>query len=240
MQSLLYGVVHWNEISVALQQIEVANDLEGGFFIEPKTKYLLRLLEVLLDGIYIGVIIKAKGLRIQNYPILFYVAVCCLLLSSKARGLYREHKEFRKYERKITARYRPPCSSYSMSKYGVQDAEGENCGICMGPMRQAVFLPCGHPFHKFCLVQLVMSGKTLCPLCKQNIDGKDIKSSRSLGKDAHYVMRRETRPPNQTVSEADIARVRRVYPSVSRDEVVEQIAFAGNAEQAILNLSEMI
>ncbi len=104
MQSLLYGVVHWNELSVALKQIAASNDLEGGFFLEPRTKYFLRLLEVLLDGVYVVVIIKTKGLEVQNYALLFYVAVCCLLLISKSWELYAEYTDFLRYERNIYSR----------------------------------------------------------------------------------------------------------------------------------------
>ncbi len=65
-----------------------------------------------------------------------------------------------------------------MNKYVLEAADNETCGICMGVMKAAVFLPCGHPFHKFCLIQLVISGKSVCPLCKQNIDGKGLRSHR--------------------------------------------------------------
>ena len=50
--------------------------------------------------------------------------------------------------------------------------EGEQCAICIEEWKDseyAVLLPCGHPFHKECLL-LWSAHSSLCPICK--VDAK--------------------------------------------------------------------
>ena len=106
MQSLLYGIVHWNEIGISIKQIERANDLNHDYFMEPKINYFLRLLEVTLDLVYIGMICKNKEISIEKYAVVCYVSIliCTVLLTSKTWLLYSEYTEFNNYEQKICER----------------------------------------------------------------------------------------------------------------------------------------
>ena len=59
---------------------------------------------------------------------------------------------------------------YRVSEYRLEEkVEEKSCGICIGKMRLAVKLHCGHEFHKFCVMQMIANGKTRCPICKMQM-----------------------------------------------------------------------
>ena len=104
MQSLIYGLVHWNEVRVSLRETERASAGDAVFCGEETTGYLFRLLEVLLDAVYIAMILKTKGVSATHYTVDVYVVVCVALLASKAWTLYHEYDEHMTFERTVSAR----------------------------------------------------------------------------------------------------------------------------------------
>ncbi len=105
MQSLIYGLVHWNEARLSLRETERASAGDAAVCGEEKSGYLFRFLEVLLDAVYIAMILKTKGVSTTHYTVDVYVAVCAALLASKAWTLYHEYDEHMAFERTVNARY---------------------------------------------------------------------------------------------------------------------------------------
>ncbi len=99
MQSLLYGLVHWNELNTLIKH-GVETDSEF-FCEEPKTKYILHITEVFLEVLYIFMIVYHKGISVANFCVTAYVGVCAASLVSKGWKLYGEFNERRKIRKKI-------------------------------------------------------------------------------------------------------------------------------------------
>lgn len=92
-------------MKVIVLQIDPNNDVDATLLEEPKTKHLLSLLEVVLDGLYIGMIIFNKGLSMSSYTVTIYVFVCLALLVSKAYGFYRVYQEFYSLRQQVANMY---------------------------------------------------------------------------------------------------------------------------------------
>lgn len=233
MQTLLIGIVHWNEIRISMKQIECTADIDSSVIAEPKTKHLLKLLEVLLDSLNVIMIMKSKGIYLFNFFITAYLGICAASLLSKAWSLYCEYSEFKKFEKGAFA---------SMQEYCLENGKEEDCGLCLGKMSLAVKLHCGHCFHKLCIMQMIQNERRTCPICKKPIR-KQFASIRGNRWTEQIIlenlMENVFRPlinqrEDTRINEDDIERVRRVYPSLSRGEIANELINAGNLEQESL------
>ena len=129
-----------------------------------------------------------------------------------------------------------------MTEYAL--TEEEDCEICMMRMKYAVKLYCGHYFHAYCIMQLISSEKNCCPICKSPLNRQYATRVCQNGNVLGNIMQNVINPllvrGNQEASEHNVERIRRVFPSISRSEIIEEINIAGNVEQAIVNLSERV
>ena len=47
----------------------------------------------------------------------------------------------------------------------------DTCNICLGEMKEFVFVACGHTFHKGCIAEWLLK-KTTCPCCRSSLKPK--------------------------------------------------------------------
>ena len=135
----------------------------------------------------------------------------------------------------------------------------------MEKMKEARKLKCGHCFHQFCLMQMILNNKKTCPLCRVNIyTGQPMPDNRQpqrppqrplapqqmpppqnaggnnrLGNFLPHLFLRN-RLPNPLLSDANINRVQEVFPNLSREQIGREILIYGGVEQTILALSERL
>jgi len=97
------------------------------------------------------------------------------LKSSAAKKIqkhFRSRKRLRsKASRKIQTRYRGFKTRKVMKRVKSNMLTDNNCSICLEPMinNVATALPCGHRFHKDCIVNWLVRSQGKCPNCKQRI-----------------------------------------------------------------------
>lgn len=161
-----------------------------------------------------------------------------------------------------------------MQEQKFEEGKEEDCGICMEKMKVSRKLRCGHCFHQFCLMQMIINRKTNCPICREDIYHGAERGHPQANPAPHPVGPQQVpqappeAPPgngnfriNQQVignivqnmfmpfniggnphqpSEADIERVREVYPDMQREQIVQEILRSGSVEQAIMTISERI
>jgi hypothetical protein len=73
--------------------------------------------------------------------------------------------------RKIQSRVRGKQTRKVMKRVKSNMLTDNNCSICLEPMSNnvATALPCGHRFHKDCIVNWLVRSQGKCPNCKQRI-----------------------------------------------------------------------
>jgi hypothetical protein len=97
------------------------------------------------------------------------------LRSSAAKKIqkhFRSRKRLRsKASRKIQSRVRGKQTRKVMKRVKTNMLTDNNCSICLEPMinNVATALPCGHRFHKACIVNWLVRSQGKCPNCKQHI-----------------------------------------------------------------------
>lgn len=120
--------------------------------------------------------------------------------------------------------------------------KSDYCGICMMKMNKAVKLYCGHYYHAYCVMQLLASKKKHCPICKASFDkyyGSYSETTSVFDSILHGVINPVWTRQN-VISEENIERLQRMFPSISRTDIINEITEAGNVEQAIVNISEWV
>ena len=153
-----------------------------------------------------------------------------------------------------------------MQQYRIEDGHDEDCGICMEKMKVARLLRCGHKFHLFCLMQMIINGKSSCPICRADIyTGRPMSHSQPQNYNRELQAEQEGQPnlningavqpqvpQNSTdmislgnahmaqnlVSEAAIERVREECPTLLREQIIQILQRAGSPELAIIMLSD--
>ena len=151
-----------------------------------------------------------------------------------------------------------------MQQSRIEEGHDEDCGICMEKMKVARLLRCGHQFHLFCLMQMIINGKASCPICRadiytgmpmpmpqmynpepqveqevqqdQNINGAVQPQGPQNGTD--MISLGNAHMAQTLESEAAIERVREVYPTLLTEQIIQVLQRAGSAELAIIMLSE--
>jgi hypothetical protein len=73
--------------------------------------------------------------------------------------------------RKIQARVRGKQTRKVMKRVKSNMQTNNDCSICLEPLTEhvAIALPCGHRFHKDCIVNWLVRSQGKCPNCKQRI-----------------------------------------------------------------------
>ena len=76
-----------------------------------------------------------------------------------------------KASRKIQSRVRGKQTRKVMKRVRTNMLTNNDCSICLEPLTQnaATALPCGHRFHKDCIVNWLVRSQGKCPNCKQRI-----------------------------------------------------------------------
>jgi hypothetical protein len=76
-----------------------------------------------------------------------------------------------KATRKIQTNYRGFKTRKVMKRVKTNMLTDNNCSICLEPLTEnvATALPCGHRFHKDCIVNWLVRSQGKCPNCKQRI-----------------------------------------------------------------------
>jgi hypothetical protein len=76
-----------------------------------------------------------------------------------------------KASRKIQSRVRGKQTRKVMKRVRTNMLTNNDCSICLEPLTQnaATALPCGHRFHKDCIVNWLSRSQGKCPNCKQRI-----------------------------------------------------------------------
>jgi len=76
-----------------------------------------------------------------------------------------------KASRKIQSRVRGKQTRKVMKRVITNMLTDNNCSICLEPLTEnvATALPCGHRFHKDCIVNWLVRSQGKCPNCKQRI-----------------------------------------------------------------------
>jgi len=90
----------------------------------------------------------------------------------KIQKRFRSRKRLRsKASRKIQSRVRGKQTRKVMKRVKTNIATDNNCSICLEPLtiNVATALPCGHRFHKDCIVNWLVRSQGKCPNCKQHI-----------------------------------------------------------------------
>ena len=83
----------------------------------------------------------------------------------------RKHVTKLKASRKIQSRVRGKQTRKVMKRVITNMLTDNNCSICLEPLTEnvATALPCGHRFHKDCIVNWLVRSQGKCPNCKQRI-----------------------------------------------------------------------
>jgi hypothetical protein len=92
--------------------------------------------------------------------------------AKKIQKRFKSRKRLRsKATRKIQTNYRGFKSRKVMKRVKSNMLTDNNCSICLEPMSNnvATALPCGHRFHKDCIVNWLVRSQGKCPNCKQRI-----------------------------------------------------------------------
>lgn len=244
----------YSDLRISIQQIEGVNAVDNTIFIEYKSKYVYRIMDMMLDGVYAILTFRHGEYSFGSFVIMFIVTTCVISFVSKGWNILTEYKEFKKFELTIKV---------AMEKFSFEVGKEEECGICMEKMKAARKLRCGHCFHQFCLMQMILNKKTTCPICRTSIYGEQPRAQQG-----HPRREQEVQPQDQPraeenqnilgnimqnvimpfmrggnaprVLEADIARIQEVYPNISREQAVQELTTHENVEQAILSLAERL
>jgi hypothetical protein len=92
--------------------------------------------------------------------------------AKKIQKRFRSRKRLRsKASRKIQSRVRGKQTRKVMKRVKTNMQTDNNCSICLEPLtiNVATALPCGHRFHKDCIVNWLVRSQGKCPNCKQRI-----------------------------------------------------------------------
>jgi len=83
----------------------------------------------------------------------------------------RKHVTKLRASRKIQSRVRGKQTRKVMNRVKSNMLTNNDCSICLEPLTQnvATALPCGHRFHKDCIVNWLSRSQGKCPNCKQRI-----------------------------------------------------------------------
>ena len=90
----------------------------------------------------------------------------------KIQKRFRSRKRLRSNaSRKIQTNYRGFKTRKVMKRVKANMVTDNNCSICLEPLTEnvATALPCGHRFHKGCIVNWLVRSQGKCPNCKQRI-----------------------------------------------------------------------
>jgi hypothetical protein len=92
--------------------------------------------------------------------------------AKKIQKRFKSKKRLRsKASRKIQTNYRGFKTRKVMKRVRTNMLTNNDCSICLEPLTQnvATALPCGHRFHKDCIVNWLVRSQGKCPNCKQRI-----------------------------------------------------------------------
>lgn len=128
----------------------------------------------------------------------------------------------------------------------IDPKDAEDCGICLEKMYVARKLLCGHYFHQFCIMQMIINSKNCCPICRADLyTGRAGEQHYQEGNNSQGVLRNEninamrgilsSQSPN-----ANIERVREIFPHLSADEILAEISRLGSVELAIASFAERL
>uniref|UniRef100_A0A6C0DWQ0 RING-type E3 ubiquitin transferase n=1 Tax=viral metagenome TaxID=1070528 RepID=A0A6C0DWQ0_9ZZZZ len=93
-------------------------------------------------------------------------------IQKRVRGKQtRKHVTKLRASRKIQTNYRGFKTRKVMNRVRTNMLTDNNCSICLEPLtiNVAIALPCGHRFHKDCIVNWLVRSQGKCPNCKQRI-----------------------------------------------------------------------
>eukprot|EP01022_Parablepharisma_sp_SALTPOND_P010209 TRINITY_DN141_c1_g1_i1.p2 TRINITY_DN141_c1_g1~~TRINITY_DN141_c1_g1_i1.p2 ORF type:complete len:484 (+),score=14.65 TRINITY_DN141_c1_g1_i1:382-1833(+) len=193
VQSLICGLVRVSDLRISMRQIEGVNAIDNSIFLEHKAKYTFRSLDLLLDVIYAMLIFRHGEYVLASFTIAFFGTSCIITIISKGWNLLTEYKEFKKFERTIRV---------TMQEYSFEEGKEEDCGICMEKMKTARKLRCGHCFHQFCLMQMILNKKTTCPICRLDIYGDQPRTDqRAANRARREEIRRDNQRPEQQLNQ---------------------------------------
>jgi len=245
----------YSDMRISMQHTEGVNGVDNTIFREHKNKYVYRLMDMMLDGVYATLIFIHGEYSLGNFVVMFIITTCVISFVSKGWNILTEYKEFKKFEVTIKV---------AMEKFSFETGKEEDCVICMGKMKAARKLKCGHCFHQFCLMQMILNKKASCPICRSSIYGEQPRMQQGHPRREQEVQQQEQaqRPEdNQNilenimqnvimplmrggnaprVIEADIARILEVYPAMNREQAIQELAAHDNVEQTILAISERL
>ena len=92
--------------------------------------------------------------------------------AKKIQKRFRSRKRKRsKASRKIQSRVRGKLTRKVVNREKNTTLTVHNCPICFEPMTEDVriALPCGHRFHKDCIIQSLTSTRGKCPMCRTTV-----------------------------------------------------------------------
>jgi hypothetical protein len=237
-----------------MQQIEGVNAIDNAIFREHKGKYVYRVMDMMVDGVYAVLTFKHGEYSLGSFVIMFIVTTCVISFVSKGWNILTEYKEFKKFELTIKV---------AMEKFSFEVGKEEDCGICMEKMKTARKLRCGHCFHQFCLMQMILNKKTSCPICRSSIYGEQPRIQQGHPRREQEAQQDQAQRPEENqnmlgsimqnvimpfmrggnaprVIENDIARIQEVYPNMSREQAVQELAAHDSVEQTILGIAERL
>jgi hypothetical protein len=156
------------ELRILLQQCEDLDAINGSIFREHTLMYVTRGLQTTLQALY-GVVIFIHSKYCSLFITLLW-AVGMVALVTNAWNLYSEYNQFIQFQTLIHDTYIESNRHMArMAECCFEPTREQECGICISPMRVARKLRCGHCFHQFCIIQLLASAKTTCPICRKDI-----------------------------------------------------------------------
>jgi len=99
MKNIVYGLIYLNDLKGVLLYW---SETEGNtLFEEGHIKNILKVVEIVLEGLYVLVIFTYKGISVNDFCATAYIGICTTSVISRAWQLYKSVYEERKMKTKI-------------------------------------------------------------------------------------------------------------------------------------------
>jgi len=221
------------------------NSIDSSVFREHRTKYFIRFIDLFLKVIYTFFIFNYSDHMMSNITAFLLGTAHMITILQEGKRFLEEYKEFTRFEKTI---------KMAMKEHVFEEGKEEDCGICMEKMKVARRLPCNHCFHQFCLMQLILQRRTACPICRSDIYTGDQRTENERREeqvqgnlrrvDMGNLLRNAFVPilrrNEQLITEPNIIRVQEIYPNITRDQIIQEIARHNSVEQAIIAIAERL
>ena len=125
-----------------------------------KQKNLSKLIYIVMNFMHAFIIFCKSNYNFSNILMPIYGLILSIDTINKIRHFKKSNDSFLKFKHKV---------NLTISKFGFESMEEENCGICLEKLKKALKLPCGHCYHSMCLIQIIYQQISICPICRADI-----------------------------------------------------------------------